>query len=324
MKKKSQKGLAALLCAALLCAGLGGCSCQPEPGGDASSVSGTVTTAPTTGTAATAKPTVPTTAVPATPLSLTRADCRSVGISLAVYYYTAAYAPGDEALQEAVAGALDTLYADGTIDGIGDKWFRETVFPRDDGIIPYPSAADESWNRVKNAGVLAVGANPNAAPLSFRDGSGVWHGYEIDVVRAVTGKLGVAVTFTAVDAADAVEALTSHRVDCMWGGFRYDSALRRDVLYCSRTEWMLEDSIAYYTLRDSSFDGESDLWSRDVTMVTPEGSFSEQFIRDRMQGEPVNAVLRTEPTPAACFTALQEGDAFAVVTDDLTALYTLK
>ena len=309
--------LALMLCAAVLCACLSGCSCQSEPGGSSESKPSATATDPST--------TVTTTTAPTEPAStLTRADVRSVGISLAVYYYTMAFAPGDDALHEAVAGALDELYADGTIDGIGDRWFHETVFPRDDGAIASPSATDGSWARVQDAGVLVVGANPDAAPLSFRDESGVWYGYEIQVVRAVAGRLGVAVTFTAVGASDAVSALNEGRVDVMWGGLKYDSALRGDVLYAARTEWMLEDSIAYYTLRDHTFDGESALWNMDETLVTLEGSFSEEFIRERMRGETVNLSTASKPTADACFRALQDGEAFVVVLDDLTALYTLK
>ena len=318
VKSRWLAGLAAVLCLAVLCAGLGGCGCQPEPDVSAESEpSATVTTASAATTTATStEPTEPA-------LSLTRSDVRSVGISLAVYYYTAAFAPGDEALHEAVASALDTLYENGTVDAIGDRWFHEVVFPRDDGLIASPSATDGSWDRVKAAGTLRVGADPDAAPLSFRDAAGVWHGYEVEVVRAVAEQLGVAVTFEAVDGSDAVSALQSGRVDCMWGGLKYDSALRRDVLYAARTEWMLEDSIAYYTLHENTFDGESALWNMDETLVTLEGSFSEAFIRERMQGEAVRLNTASKPTAEACFHSLQTGDAYAVVMDDLTALYTL-
>ena len=324
IKLRGAAWLAIALCLTVLCACFSGCGCQPEPEVSSESEPSAATTttaepsadAPTTATTTTTLPTFPS-------LSLTRDDVRSVGISLAVYYYTAAFAPSDEALHEAVAGALDALYADGTIDEIGDRWFHEVVFPRDDGAIASPTATDGSWDRVKAAGTVVIGADPNAEPLSFLDASGVWHGYEVEVARKVADKLGVALSFEAVDAADAVTALQSGRVDCVWGGLKYDASLRRDLLYAARTEWMLEDSIAYYTLRENTFNGESALWNMDETMVTLEGSFSEEFIRERMRGESVRLTAFSKPTAEACFRSLQTGDAFVAVMDDLTALYTL-
>ena len=303
------------LCAALLCVSLVGCSCQSEPGGSTSSGS----TATTTTTAVPAT----TTATATTTRSFTQVECRSIGISLAVYYYTAAFAPGDGALHEAVAGALDALYADGTIDSIADRFFPFEVFPRDDGAVTPATSTDGSLERVKAKGKLVIGADPNAEPLSYQSADGSWHGYEVTVAGAVARALGVDARFIPVEPEDAVDALLDGRVDCLWGGCRYDSAHRHDVLYAARTEWMLEDSIGYYILKENSFDGESDLWSRDVTMVTLEGSFSERFIRQRMQDESVALTVRSEPTAVDCFQALKRGDAFVVVMDDLTAQYTL-
>jgi cystine transport system substrate-binding protein len=59
-----------------------------------------------------------------------------------------------------------------------------------------PAAADTSLSDVKSAGVLKIGTEGTYKPFSFHtDGSGELTGYDVEIITAVAGKLGVKPSF---------------------------------------------------------------------------------------------------------------------------------
>ena len=75
-----------------------------------------------------------------------------------------------------------------------------------------------SLDAVKAAGVLKVGVDAAFAPMTFKDETGAYVGYDIELATAVAAKLGVAVEFVEVDWANLAAALADGTVDCVWSG----------------------------------------------------------------------------------------------------------
>ncbi|MBQ2956014.1 MAG: transporter substrate-binding domain-containing protein [Clostridia bacterium] len=75
-----------------------------------------------------------------------------------------------------------------------------------------------SLDAVKAAGVLKVGVDAAFAPMTFKDETGAYVGYDIELATAVAAKLGVAVEFVEVDWANLTAALADGTVDCVWSG----------------------------------------------------------------------------------------------------------
>jgi ABC-type amino acid transport substrate-binding protein/tRNA A-37 threonylcarbamoyl transferase component Bud32 len=76
--------------------------------------------------------------------------------------------------------------------------------------------SDDSLQRVKRAGTLAVATDPTYPPMEFRqDGSLV--GFDIDLARQVAGRLGLRADFVAVewDWQDLVKRLNAHEFDVL-------------------------------------------------------------------------------------------------------------
>ena len=71
---------------------------------------------------------------------------------------------------------------------------------------------------VEAAGVLKVGIDAAFAPMTFKDETGAFTGYDIALATAVAAKLGVSVEFVEVDWANLEAALNDGTIDCVWSG----------------------------------------------------------------------------------------------------------
>lgn len=75
-----------------------------------------------------------------------------------------------------------------------------------------------SLDAVKAAGVLKVGVDAAFAPMTFKDETGAYTGYDVVLATAVAEKLGVAVEFVEVDWSNLETALNDGTVDVVWSG----------------------------------------------------------------------------------------------------------
>jgi len=71
---------------------------------------------------------------------------------------------------------------------------------------------------VEAAGVLKVGIDAAFAPMTFKDETGAFTGYDIALATAVAEKLGVSVEFVEVDWSNLEAALNDGTIDCVWSG----------------------------------------------------------------------------------------------------------
>ncbi len=135
--------------------------------------------------------------------------------NLASDYIGIGFAQGNNKLCGAVEEALYALAQEGTLADITTEWFGSDI-----SLIGKADAAAEvsSLDAVLNAGVLKVGVDAAFAPMTFKDADGNYTGYDVELVKAVAAKLGVAVEFVEVDWANLEAALSDGTIDCVWSG----------------------------------------------------------------------------------------------------------
>ena len=71
---------------------------------------------------------------------------------------------------------------------------------------------------VRARGYLACGVHPGLAGFAFPDDKGVWHGFDVDICRAVAAAVlgdAKAVRFTPIQAQDRFAALSSGKIDIL-------------------------------------------------------------------------------------------------------------
>ncbi|WP_340645266.1 amino acid ABC transporter substrate-binding protein [Phenylobacterium sp.] len=80
------------------------------------------------------------------------------------------------------------------------------------------SKASPTLAAVRARGYLACGVHPGLAGFAFPDGKGAWHGFDVEICRAVAAAVlgnAKAVRFTAVQAQDRFKALSSGKIDIL-------------------------------------------------------------------------------------------------------------
>ncbi len=75
-----------------------------------------------------------------------------------------------------------------------------------------------SLDAVKAAGVLKVGVDAAFSPMTFKDETGAFTGYDVELATAVAARLGLTVEFVTVDWANLEAALADGSIDCVWSG----------------------------------------------------------------------------------------------------------
>jgi polar amino acid transport system substrate-binding protein len=92
---------------------------------------------------------------------------------------------------------------------------------------------DLSLERVRKAGVLLVGLDPSYPPFEVVDGQGNLAGYDVDLTRELTRRMGVRPQPVAIDFGGIFDALQVGRIDVIIGGVSPDPDSQPLVRYTS-------------------------------------------------------------------------------------------
>ncbi|MEG0006022.1 MAG: amino acid ABC transporter substrate-binding protein [Clostridium sp.] len=77
---------------------------------------------------------------------------------------------------------------------------------------------DNSLEYIKGKGTLVVGLDDGFPPMGFRDEKGDLVGFDIDLAKEVSTKLGIKVEFKPIDWNAKEMELNTKKIDCIWNG----------------------------------------------------------------------------------------------------------
>ena len=80
------------------------------------------------------------------------------------------------------------------------------------------SNADESFNKVKAAGVFVLGLDDSFPPMGFRDDNNEIVGYDIDLAKEVSSRLGLKFRAQPISWSAKEQELNTGKIDCIWNG----------------------------------------------------------------------------------------------------------
>jgi polar amino acid transport system substrate-binding protein len=107
-------------------------------------------------------------------------------------------------------------------------------------VLPNPVAIAADWSTVKTRGRLLIGVKDWAAPLSFRDSSGQWQGFEIDIARELAKEL-----LGSENLVEFVPLTNRDRFPSLWSD-RIDLAIAQITVTQNRAR-LVDFSLPYYT-----------------------------------------------------------------------------
>ena len=119
-------------------------------------------------------------------------------------------------------------------------------------------SVDASYDKVEKSGTLIVGLDDSFPPMGYVDvNSGELVGFDVDLAKEVTSRLGLSVKFQPIDWATKEMELANGNIDCIWNGMSkteaLDQALNLSFPYMQNNQCILvKADSSYQTLDDLS------------------------------------------------------------------------
>lgn len=99
------------------------------------------------------------------------------------------------------------------------------------GSSPSASKGDNSWEKVKEKGEFVLGLDENFPPMGFKDEKGDIVGFDVDVAKEVTSRLGVKLKLQPINWDAKEQELNTGNIDAIWNGFTITEERKKNVLF---------------------------------------------------------------------------------------------
>lgn len=179
-------------------------------------------------------------------------------------------------------------------------------------------ATDESWTKVEDKGELVLGLDEEFPPMGFRDANGEITGFDVDVAKEVTSRLGIELKLQPINWDVKEQELNTGKIDCIWNGFTITEERKSAILY---SDPYMNNKQVIVVMKDSEVKTLADLEGKKLGYQA--GSSSE----DALNGaEELKASLKEVVKFDDFMTALmdlEKGGLDAVLIDEVVANYNI-
>ena len=93
------------------------------------------------------------------------------------------------------------------------------------------AGGDNSLERIISNKKLVMGLDDSFPPMGFRNEKNEIVGYDVDLAREVTRRMGVELVLQPIDWAAKEQELNTFQIDCIWNGFTITEERKKNVLY---------------------------------------------------------------------------------------------
>ena len=166
---------------------------------------------------------------------------------------------------------------------------------------------------------FVVGFDAEFPPYGYKDDSGEYVGFDLDLAQEVCDRLGWTLVKQPIDWDAKDMELNSGAIDCIWNGFTMTG--REDEYTFSKP--YVDNSIVYVVRADSDIQTEADLAGKHV--ITQAGSSALSALRDESKADVVNSFASLDEIADynTAFMNLEAGTNDAIAVDIGVAQYQL-
>lgn len=120
---------------------------------------------------------------------------------------------------------------------------------------------DTSLDKVMDKGVFVLGLDDSFPPMGYRDENNEIVGYDIDLAKEVTKRMGVELKLQPIDWGSKEQELATGNIDCIWNGFTKTPEREKVVLF---TKPYLKNEQILVVKTNSPFNSLEDLFGKTV------------------------------------------------------------
>lgn len=178
------------------------------------------------------------------------------------------------------------------------------------------AANDGSLQYILDKGELVLGLDDSFPPMGFRDDKNEIVGFDIDVAKAVSEKLGVSLKLQPIDWKAKEQELATKQIDCLWNGFSINE--ERQKAFSMSIPYM-DNHMALVVKKDSGIRSQADM--KDKKLALQSGSTAEDALNDAADLKASLKEINTFDTNLTALMDLEVGASDAVLMDDVVANY---
>lgn len=172
-----------------------------------------------------------------------------------------------------------------------------------------------TWEDIEERGYFIVGLDDTFAPMGFRDNDGELVGFDVDLAKEVSQRLGVEVRFQPIDWDAKVLELNGGSIDMIWNGLTITDARKEEMLfsnpYIANTQMIMVKA-------GSDIDVMSDLAGKRVGVQV--SSAAEEAVLANELSDDFSELLKYDTYNLALL-ELENGTIDAVVVDEIMGRY---
>jgi polar amino acid transport system substrate-binding protein len=173
---------------------------------------------------------------------------------------------------------------------------------------------DESFNKVKTAGVFVLGLDDSFPPMGFRDKENNIVGFDIDLATEVCARLGLQLKTQPISWDAKEQELNTGKIDCIWNGMSVDSARAKAM---NLSDAYLKNRMIF-TVKDKSLASLSALAGKKVAVQN--GSTAQKLLEASEAGKAAKEIVPFDDNQTALMD-LEKGGVEAVFLDEIVARY---
>ena len=176
------------------------------------------------------------------------------------------------------------------------------------------SNADESFNKVKAAGVFVLGLDDSFPPMGFRDKDNNIVGFDIDLATEVCARLGLKLKTQPISWDAKEQELNTGKIDCIWNGMSVDSDRARVM---NLSDAYLKNRMIF-TVKDKSLATLAALAGKKIAVQN--GSTAQKLLEASDAGKAAKEIVPFDDNQTALMD-LEKGGVDAVFLDEIVAKY---
>lgn len=131
-----------------------------------------------------------------------------------------------------------------------------------------------SLQRILDKGTLVLGLDDSFPPMGFRNENNEIIGFDIDVAKEVSKRLGVELILQPISWTAKEQELNSYNIDCIWNGMSVNEERKQAM---SLSIPYLENSMSFVTKTESSINKLEDLKGKKIGVQS--GSTAEEILQ---------------------------------------------
>lgn len=163
---------------------------------------------------------------------------------------------------------------------------------------------------------IIVGLDDNYPPMGFKDDKNEIVGFDIDLAKEASKRLGREVEFKAIDWSSKEAELKSGRIDVLWNGLDITDKRKENILF---SDPYMDNKQLIFIPVGSSIKGDADLKGKVVG--TQSGSSAEEYIDGNDTFKSSMKEVKKYSDYISAFMDLENGRLEAIIADEITGRY---